>query len=163
LIKNLNNKKINLFIILDNCSSHPHISLENIELLFLSQNTSSRLQAIDAGIIRSFKQRYRNKILEFFIEDNHLLDVIKHLILLKAIYFIHSSIKEIPNSVFINCFKECGVAFDFVQNENNNDSNDDLFVENNWISINHRLELGFENYEEIVCNLSDTEIEDNHN
>ncbi len=69
--------------------------------------------------------------------------------------------------------------------------NDDLFVENNWNSINHRLELGFESYEEIiliddeimyrqeltdeqiietvrptqeiVCDSSDTEIEDNDN
>ncbi len=28
--------------------------------------------------------------------------------------------------------------------------NDDLFAENNWNSINHRLELGFESYEEFV-------------
>jgi hypothetical protein len=83
-------------------------------------------------------------------EDNDLSNVIKHLTLLKAIYFMHSSIKQIPNSVFINCFKECGVAFDFVQNENNNDLNGDLFVENNWNSVNHRLELGFESYEEFV-------------
>jgi hypothetical protein len=41
-------------------------------------------------------------------------------------------------------------CFDFVENENNNDLNDDLFVENNWYLINHRLEIGFENYEEFV-------------
>jgi hypothetical protein len=170
--------------------------LESIELLFLPPNTTSRLEALDVGIIKSFKQRYRNKMLESVIElldneDNDLSDVIKRLTLLKAIYFMHSSIKEIPNSVLINCFKECGVAFDFVENENNNDLNDDLFVENNWNSINHRLELGFESYEEfvsiddeimcrqeltdeqiietvrpteeIVCDSSDTEIEDNDN
>ncbi len=197
LDKKFKQQKRNVLVMLDNCSSHPHISLENTELLFLPPNTTSRLQALDAGIIRSFKQRYRNKMLKFVIEllddneDNDLSDVIKRLTLLKAIYFMHSSNKEIPNSVFINCFKECGVAFDFVENESHNDLNDDLFVENNWNSINHRLELGFESYEEfvsiddeityrqeltdeqiiesvrpteeIVCDSSDTEIEDNDN
>jgi hypothetical protein len=83
-------------------------------------------------------------------EDNDLSDVIKRFTLLKAIYFMYSSIKEIPNSVFINCFKECGVAFDFVEKENNNGLSEDLFVGNNWNSINHRIEFGFESYEEFV-------------
>ncbi len=124
-------QKRNVLVMLDNCSSYPYIRFESIEILFLPPNTTSKLQTLGAGIIRSFKQRYRNKMLEFVNElldgneDNDLSDVIKHLTLLKAIYFMHSSIREIPNSVFINCFKECGVAFDYVDNENNNDLNND--------------------------------------
>ncbi len=65
-------------VTLDNCSSHPHISFENIGLLFLPSNTTSRLQALDTGIIRSFKQRHGNKMLEFVIElldDNKDIDI----------------------------------------------------------------------------------------
>jgi hypothetical protein len=91
LEKKFKQQKRNVLVMLDNCSSHPHISLENIELLFLPPNTTSRLQALDVGIIRTFKQRYRNKMLEFVIEllddneDNDLSGVIKYLTLLKAI------------------------------------------------------------------------------
>jgi hypothetical protein len=36
--------------------------------MFLPPNTTSRLQALRAGIIMSFKQRYRSEMLEYIIE-----------------------------------------------------------------------------------------------
>jgi hypothetical protein len=102
LDKKFKQQKRNVLVMLDNFSSHTHISLENTELLFLP-NITSRLQALDAGIIRSFKQWHRNKMLEFIEllddnEDNDLSDVIKRLTLLKAIYF---------------CFNQTNIKFCF--------------------------------------------------
>jgi hypothetical protein len=109
----LNNRKV--IMILDNCSSHPNLKLTNIELLFLPPNTTAKLQPLDAGLIRSFKQRYRNQLLNYIIEclesENDCKKVLKKFNLLKAIHFMDSSIKSIPNSVFVNCFRSCGIDF----------------------------------------------------
>jgi len=68
LDKRMRGQKRNILVMLDNCSSHPSLNLNNIKLLFLPPNTTSRLQALDVGIIMSLKQRYRNKMLEYIIE-----------------------------------------------------------------------------------------------
>lgn len=47
------NRKILLFI--DNCPSHADSELSNVNLMFLPANTTSRLQPLDAGIIKCFK------------------------------------------------------------------------------------------------------------
>ncbi|GBP11407.1 Tigger transposable element-derived protein 4 [Eumeta japonica] len=52
-----NKKKIILFI--DNCPAHPQIqNLTNIKLTFLPANTTSVIQPIDQGTIRSLKSHY---------------------------------------------------------------------------------------------------------
>jgi len=47
------NRKILFFV--DNCSAHPEIELSNIKLQFLPENTTSLIQPLDQGIIKSFK------------------------------------------------------------------------------------------------------------
>jgi hypothetical protein len=118
LNKRFKSQNLKILLLLDNCSSHPELSLTNIELLFLflPPNTTSRLQPLDAGIIRSFKQRYRNQMLDYIIEmikpDEKCENFLKRINLLNAIHFMVSSLKSIPYSVFINCFKTCGIEFD---------------------------------------------------
>ncbi|KAG1498507.1 hypothetical protein G6F49_012317 [Rhizopus delemar] len=52
------NRKIAL--LLDNASIHKiRIPLNNIELIFLLENTTSKLQTLDAGIIANFKAHFR--------------------------------------------------------------------------------------------------------
>lgn len=54
-----------VLLILDNFSGHKPTAdvafppLENTELLYLPPNTTSRLQPLDAGIIKDFKTHYR--------------------------------------------------------------------------------------------------------
>ena len=45
------NRPILLF--LDNCGAHPHMELENVKVVFLPPNTTSKLQPMDAGIIQN--------------------------------------------------------------------------------------------------------------
>ena len=44
-----------VLMFLDNCSSHPHVHLSNIKLVFYPKNTTSQLQAMDQGVIANLK------------------------------------------------------------------------------------------------------------
>lgn len=62
----LKNRKILLFI--DNCSSHKNLpSTKNVTIQFLSPHTTSKLQPLDQGIIRSFKVEYRKELVRKLI------------------------------------------------------------------------------------------------
>jgi hypothetical protein len=75
--RRMDGQKVILF--LDNCSAHIkdvdlekfNIQLRNTTLLYLSPNTTSKIQPCDAGIIRTFKAYYRCRF------NNQLLSRIK--------------------------------------------------------------------------------------
>ena len=49
-------------LLIDNCPADPSVSdLPNVQLVFLLPNTTSVLQPIDQGVIRSLKEHYRGK------------------------------------------------------------------------------------------------------
>lgn len=64
------NRKVAL--VLDNCTAHPDIKLENVSLVFLPPNVTSKCQPLDAGIIRCLKAKYRSEIakLRLFAFEN---------------------------------------------------------------------------------------------
>ncbi|XP_014771693.1 tigger transposable element-derived protein 4-like [Octopus bimaculoides] len=55
-MRNVNRK---VAMIVDNCSARPQIELENVELIFLSPNTTSVMQSMDAVTIKDLKFHYR--------------------------------------------------------------------------------------------------------
>ena len=60
-------EKINVLLFLDNVSSHsPDVigKFSNIKVVFLPRNTTSRLQPLDAGIIKKFNVHYRKLIVK---------------------------------------------------------------------------------------------------
>ena len=60
-------EKRKVILFLDNVSSHsPELAdkLSNIKVIFLPKNTTSRLQPLDAGIIKNFKAHYRKLMLK---------------------------------------------------------------------------------------------------
>ena len=100
---------------MDNSPCHPESLREqysNVKVVFLSKNTSSRLQSLDAGIIRNFKLNYRKKLLRFVISrinDNvKATDIIQEVDVLKAISWIKSAWGEASEETIVNCFKKCG-------------------------------------------------------
>ena len=61
-------KKRKVILFLDNATCHPETAqagLKNIKLVFLPKNTISRLQPLDAGIIRNFKHKYRKLLVRY--------------------------------------------------------------------------------------------------
>ena len=74
VLKKLNSKLIkekrNVILFLDNATCHP-VTLDalvsNITVRFLPKNTTSKLQMLDAGIIRCFKAKYRKKLVSYIV------------------------------------------------------------------------------------------------
>lgn len=60
-------QKRNILLFLDNASSHPNLKLSNIQLVFLSPNTTSETQPLDQGIINAIKVQYRKRVLKRLI------------------------------------------------------------------------------------------------
>jgi hypothetical protein len=58
-----------ILLVLDNCAAHPHLdSLKNIQLEFLSPNTTSLVQSMDMGTIKNLKTLYRTKLVNYIFE-----------------------------------------------------------------------------------------------
>ena len=71
-LKELDRKMIaegrQITMIVDNCPAHPHVEgLQAVELIFLPPNTTSKLQPMDQGVIRSLKAKYRSAVVKLYI------------------------------------------------------------------------------------------------
>ncbi|XP_037791253.1 tigger transposable element-derived protein 4-like [Penaeus monodon] len=63
-------------LIIDNCPAHPTLSnLTSVQLVFLSPNTTSILQPMDQGVIRSLKAYYRGKVAAIDDSDDPFKDL----------------------------------------------------------------------------------------
>ena len=78
ILNKLNRKMVRqgrkILLLLDNVSSHsPDIkeSFSNIKVVFLPKNTTSRLQPLDAGIIKNFKVHYRRLLIKHTLATIH--------------------------------------------------------------------------------------------
>ena len=53
----------NVAFVIDNCPAHPHIdNLKAIKLYFLPPNTTSKIQLVDQGVIRTLTVKYRKNV-----------------------------------------------------------------------------------------------------
>ena len=108
-------RKVILF--LDNATVHPTSLIDiysNIKIVFLPKNTSSRLQPLDAGIIQSFKTKYRKKLMRYVIarinDDLTASEIAKGIDILQAITWVADSWKEVSVETIKNCFAKCGIT-----------------------------------------------------
>lgn len=113
--KSMRKKKRNIILFLDNASSHKFdVRLTNIRLEFLPPNTTSKIQPMDMGVIRTFKAYYRarmmQKVLAILSQDPNATASItaKKLSILDALYLIASSWNSMRDEVIQNCFRKAG-------------------------------------------------------
>lgn len=103
----LKKRKILLFI--DNCGSHKNLpTTKNVTVKFLPPNTTSKLQPLDQGIIRSFKAEYRKALVQKLIsaiEDGEKLPSITVLDAMRMVDYAWSCVTE---KTIKNCFKKAG-------------------------------------------------------
>lgn len=98
----LKNKKIVLF--LDNCSAHCDKNLSNIKLVFYPPNTSSIIQPLDLGIIKNFKDHFRNFYMNKVVLDSINLKQYQ-INLLDAIIWAKLSVWKIKKLTVQKCFE----------------------------------------------------------
>jgi hypothetical protein len=102
-------QKRKILLLVDNCPAHPMLEkLENIKLVFLPANTTSMLQPMDQGVIRSLKCQYRKLILLRMMEciekkQDHAVT------LLDAIRCIEKSWRQVTDRTIHNCFRHVGI------------------------------------------------------
>ena len=97
----------NVLLFLGNATSHQESiqkSLTNMKLVFLPKNTKSRLQPLDAGVIRVFKLKYCQLLIKYVIsrvdENMRALDIIKAVEILKVIGWVKSTWEEVtPDTI----------------------------------------------------------------
>ena len=104
-----------ILLLLDNVSSHdPSLKekFSNIRVVFLPTNTS-RLQPLDARIIKNFKVHYCRLLLQHTLAQIDGTDltasrIVKSVNVLMATRWIKQAWKEVKPQTITNCFKTCG-------------------------------------------------------
>ncbi|CAG9566413.1 unnamed protein product [Danaus chrysippus] len=119
------NKKIILFI--DNCPAHPHIQkLTNIKLAFLPPNTTSVIQPIDQGIIKTLKSHYRKLLVEKMVNDNENSSTPFAVNILDGIEMLTTAWARVTADTIKKCFSHAGFGKFSTINTNDEDSDDEM-------------------------------------
>jgi hypothetical protein len=144
------NRSVLLFI--DNCSAHPStLKFSNVKIIFLPPNTTSALQPMDQGVIRSLKAAYRRQLVLKqldLIETNMDPDSNK-INILDAIHMLSRAWDEVKPSTIINCFRSCGFVFNGIINSSNEAQEDSDFLWNTLSSVADVKDFNFDDYVEI--------------
>ena len=116
--KKMEKAKRKVVLFLDNAACHVHLEMSNVKLIFLPPNTSSVCQPLDLGIIKTFKDFYKKKLLRHVVskmDQNESIE--KSTKIIYAIHWIISSIAEIKDRTVKKCFKKAGFQMSFEDNE----------------------------------------------
>ena len=92
-----------MFLFLDNATVHPTSLVDkfnNIKVVFLPKNSTSRLQLLDAEIIQSFIQSVKQDLLAW--------EIAKQIDVLQAIEWVAKVWKEVTAETIKNCFAKSG-------------------------------------------------------
>ena len=82
------------------------------KIVFLPKNTTSKLQSLDARIIKNFKVFYRKQLLQHVLArikpGSKASDVISIVDLLKSIGWVMDAWRKVKKETIVNCFSKCG-------------------------------------------------------
>ncbi|CAJ0826200.1 6397_t:CDS:2 [Entrophospora sp. SA101] len=89
----------------------PNINLTNIRLIYIPSNTTAHLQPMDAGIIHSFKAKYKHEYCKYLIRhfDNGTYNQRDKLNVKEAIYFIAEAWNNVTETTIQNCWIKTGI------------------------------------------------------
>lgn len=106
------NRKV--VLLLDNCSAHGRMEslpeMENVRVVFLPPNTTSKVQPMDAGIIASMKVKYRRYQMDraLGLSEEHIRDIYK-LDILTAMKAFKGIWNELDSTTIQNCWNHTGI------------------------------------------------------
>lgn len=104
-------KNRHILLLIDNFSGH-YINYEprNIRLEYFEPNLTSVLQPLDAGIIKTFKTKYRGALCQraLLLDDAGEADIWK-LNLFEAILLAEEAWKQVTPETIKHCWEHCGI------------------------------------------------------
>lgn len=106
-----------VLLIVDNVSSHKALAVTNlhaIELAFLPPTTTSHIQPLDQGIIKTFKTIYRSKILRrllLWVEAKKDLQSFG-ITIFDCVQLSSRAWSEVDTQTIVNCFHHAGFQHD---------------------------------------------------
>ncbi|GFX11128.1 tigger transposable element-derived protein 6 [Trichonephila clavipes] len=96
-------------LILDNCTVHNNAPpLSNVKLQFFPQNSTSKLQPLDQGIIHNFKTFYRREVVKSVLDNLENQQNITTISILTALIMIDKAWRTITPLTIHSCFKKSG-------------------------------------------------------
>ncbi|KFD64096.1 hypothetical protein M514_23806 [Trichuris suis] len=112
--------KRSIFLVVDNCLSHPRVRrLTNVTLKFLPPNTSSKTQPLDQGVIKTFKATYRTQLLQWVISKAEVTSssvgatsIAASINALDAVLWISSSWNKVQPDAIRKRFRRAGLVRD---------------------------------------------------
>ena len=97
LDRGMNQGKRKVILFCDNTTCHPETAqarLKNMKLVSLPKSTTSRLQHLDAGIIRNFKHKYRKLLVLYVVsridEGKTAFQIIEAVHVLKTVTWLQT-------------------------------------------------------------------------
>lgn len=107
-------KKKTIALVLDKCTAHPAlVELRNIQLIFLPPNTTSVIQPLDQGIIKTLKALYRRDVQRKIVAsidegEGSASELVKKISLLDAIHMLAHAWNSVTATTIVNCFRKAG-------------------------------------------------------
>ena len=94
-----------IVLLADNCPAHPSIdNLVSTELIFLPPNTTSKLQAMDQGIIQSLKAHYKMMSIKKLIEAIKKKKPLPEFSILDAMQMLDLAWGKVTTKTVVSCF-----------------------------------------------------------
>ena len=116
LHRRLQRQKRNILLFMDNAPCHPNSlqdKFENIKIVFLPKNTTSKTQPLDAGIIANWKVYYKKRLLRYIYgkvtSSSSASEIVKSVNLLMAIEWGKQAWDEVSDTTITKCFKKTGL------------------------------------------------------
>jgi transcriptional regulator with XRE-family HTH domain len=103
----------NVALLLDNAPCHPKMEFSNVKLIFLPPNTTAGTQPLDVGIIKNFKVKYRQRLLNHLIMSTvteQAETLLKRVNLKHSIKWISESWRDVSENSISNCFRAAGIS-----------------------------------------------------
>ena len=100
-----------IVLLVDNCPAHPSIdNLLSTELIFLPHNTTSKLQPMDQGVIRSLKALCKTMSIKKIIEAIEKKKTLPEFSILDAMQMLDLAWEKVTTKTVVNCFEEAGIS-----------------------------------------------------
>ena len=111
-------------LLIDNCPAHPSVSdLTNVQPVFLPTNTTSVLQPMDQGVIRSLKAHYRGRVVRRFCRALDKTKTLPKISIFQAMKILVFSWEAVSAQTIVNCFRKAGITSE-AQNASITDADD---------------------------------------